>query len=74
MGPQAYDWVWVERFGKYYFPDLGDEGTQFEDIKKMYQGKKVLVVGKPGDFPASQKILYKVTFLNGNDAFFITAF
>ena len=71
---QAYDWVWVERFGKYYFPDLGDEGTQFEDIKKMYQGKKVLVVGKPGDFPASQKILYKVTFLNGNDAFFITAF
>ena len=66
---ESNDWVWVLRFDKFYFPDLGDMGTQYEDVVKANKGKKILLVGKPGDFPENTKKLLTVNFLNGNPAF-----
>lgn len=66
---QAYDWVWVTHFDKFYFPDLGDKGTQYADILQANPGKKLLFIGKPGDFPENLKKLKEVNFLNGGQAF-----
>ncbi len=66
---ETYDWVRVLRFDKFYFPDLGDKGTTFEDVRKENMGKKILFIGKPGDFPDTTEKLLKVNFLNGNEAF-----
>ncbi len=66
---ETYDWVRVLRFNKFYFPDLGDKGTQFADIVKQNPGKKVLFIGKPGDFPNDKQKLLTVNFLNGEEAF-----
>lgn len=69
---ETYDWVRVLRFDKYYFPDLGDEGTMYQDVINDNPGKKILFIGKPGDFPSSSEVLEKIDFLNGNEAFEIT--
>lgn len=76
---ETYDWVRVLRFDKYYFPDLGDEGTRYQDIVKElnnqsspFGDKKVLFIGKSGDFPDDAKILERINFLNGETAFEIT--
>lgn len=69
---ETFDWIRVLEFDKYYFPDLGDEGTRFEDVKEQFKGQKLLFIGKSGDFPETSKVLYKVDFLNGNPAFVIT--
>lgn len=66
---ETYDWVWVLKFDKYYFPDLGDKGTQFADIVKENPGKKLLFIGRKGDFPQDLPRLYSVNFLNGENAF-----
>jgi len=66
---ETYDWVRVLRFDKFYFPDLGDAGTQFADIEKENRGKRVLFIGKQGDFPANLPRLLTVDFLNGARAF-----
>lgn len=66
---QSYDWVWVERFDKFYFPDLGDKGTTYSDIKNKEKGKKLLFVGKPGDFPSNLPRELEVYFLDGSKAF-----
>lgn len=66
---ESNDWVWVLKFDKFYFPDLGDDGTRFEDIKKEYKGKKMLFIGKKGDFPESYPRLKTIDFLNGERAF-----
>ena len=66
---ESFDWVRVLTFDKFYFPDLGDEGTMFEDVKKANEGKKLLFIGKPGDFPAEIKRLKTVSFLDGSRAF-----
>lgn len=66
---ETYDWVRVLKFDKFYFPDLGDEGTRFADIVKANPNKKILFVGKSGDFPPEKEILYQVDFLNGDPAF-----
>jgi len=66
---ETYDWVRVLRFDKFYFPDLGDTGTRFEDIKGENRGKKMLFVGKPGDFPENYPKLLTVDFLDGTRAF-----
>lgn len=66
---ETYDWVWVLKFGKYYFPDLGDKGTQFQDIIKREQGEKLLFIGRQGDFPKEIPRLFSVNFLNGENAF-----
>lgn len=66
---ESNNWVWVLKFGKYYFPDLGDKGTQFSDIIKASPGKKLLFIGKPGDFPDNLPKLAKINFLNGDEAF-----
>lgn len=70
---ETHDWVWVERFDKYYFPDLGDKGTQFADIVAQNPGKKILFIGRNGDFPKEIPRLYSVKFLNGGNAFDIVA-
>lgn len=66
---ETYDWVRVLRFDKFYFPDLGDKGTQFADIIKQNPDKKILFIGKPGDFPEDKQKLLTVDFLNGQRAF-----
>lgn len=66
---ETHDWVRVLRFDKFYFPDLGDEGTSFEDIAKENPDKKLLFIGKPEDFPQTFQRLLTVNFLNGNSAF-----
>lgn len=66
---ETYDWIRVLHFDKFYFPDLGDDGTKFEDIKRENPKKKVLYIGKPGDFPDVQQKLLKVNFQNGDGAF-----
>jgi 4-amino-4-deoxy-L-arabinose transferase-like glycosyltransferase len=66
---ESFDWVWVLKFDKFYFPDLGDKGTQYQDIINANPGKKILFIGKPGDFPTSVPVLEKINFLNGDGAF-----
>lgn len=69
---ETYDWVRVLKFDKFYFPDLGDLGTRYQDVINENPGKKILFIGKPGDFPSEAKILKNVYFLNGEKAFEIT--
>ncbi len=66
---EAYDWVWVLNFDKFYFPDLGDEGTKYQDVLNENLGKKILFIARSQDFPDSVERLYTVDFLNGNRAF-----
>jgi len=66
---ETYDWVRVLRFDKYYFPDLGDAGTQYQDVVNANPGKKILFIGKPGDFPSYTAKLKEIYFLNGEKAF-----
>lgn len=69
---ETFDWVRVLRFDKYYFPDLGDEGTKYDDIIRDNPNKKILFIGKPGDFPDYKKVLERINFLNNEEAFEIT--
>lgn len=66
---ETNNWVWVLKFDKFYFPDLGDKGTKYADIIKQNPGKKILFIGKPDDFPKDKQKLLTVNFLNGNEAF-----
>lgn len=66
---ETFDWVRVLRFDKYYFPDLGDEGTKYDDIVRDNPNKKILFIGKSGDFPEYKKVLKEIDFLNGDPAF-----
>lgn len=66
---EAYQWVWVSKFDKFYFPDLGDIGTHYQDIMNANPDKKILFIGRPGDFPESLPKLLTVDFLNGVGAF-----
>ena len=66
---ETFDWVRVLRFDKYYFPDLGDKGTKYDDIVKANPDKKILFIGKNGDFPEYKKVLERINFLNGETAF-----
>jgi len=66
---ETYDWVRVLKFDKFYFPDLGDKGTQYQDIINANPGKKILFIGKPGDFPVYIPRLLTVKFLNDEVAF-----
>ena len=66
---ETFDWVRVLRFDKFYFPDLGDKGTRYEDIVKANPGKKILFIGRGGDFPKEIPRLYSINFLNGDNAF-----
>ena len=42
---EAYQWIWVLKFDKFYFPDLGDVGTHYQDIIDVNVGKKILFIG-----------------------------
>lgn len=66
---ETNDWVWVLRFDKFYFPDLGDKGTQLEDIVRENPQKKILFIGRKVDFTDNLPRLYSVNFLNGENAF-----
>lgn len=66
---ETYDWVRVLYFDKFHFPDLGDEGTRYQDIVSENVGKKILFIGKIGDFPEDVARLKTIDFLNGNRAF-----
>lgn len=66
---ESNDWVWVLAFDKYYFPDLGDEGTRYKDIVAENPNKKILFIGKPGDFPNDINRLFTINFLNNRRAF-----
>lgn len=66
---ETNDWVWVLRFDKFYFPDLGDKGTKFNDIVKANPGKKLLFIGREEDFPPDINLLEIVHFLDGTRAF-----
>lgn len=66
---ETYDWVRVLKFDKYYFPDLGDKGTQFRDILKENSNKKMLFIGKESDFLKEHLRLFSIKFLNGESAF-----
>lgn len=66
---ETYDWVRVLKFDKFYFPDLGDKGTQFVDIVKDNPGKKLLFIGRSIDFSKQIPRILSVKFLNGEDAF-----
>lgn len=68
---ETYDWVRVLNFDKFYFPDLGDEGTKQKDILEKYKDKKLMLIGKPGDFPLGGRSLLTVNFLDGTPAFLI---
>lgn len=66
---ETYNWVWVLKFDKYYFPDLGDKGTEFHEVVKVNPNKKLLFIGRRGDFPQEIPRLLSVNFLNGENAF-----
>jgi 4-amino-4-deoxy-L-arabinose transferase-like glycosyltransferase len=66
---EANRWIWVLKFDKFYFPDLGDPGTHYQDILAANLGKKILFIGKKEDFPGNLNRLFTVDFLNGNRAF-----
>ncbi len=66
---ETHDWVRVLNFDKFYFPDLGDKGTTFQEIVDENPNTRILFIGKPGDFPADREKLLKVNFLNGKPAF-----
>lgn len=66
---ETYDWVRVLRFDKFYFPDLGDKGTKPQDILEENKGKKLLLIGKVGDFPSGVRKLKDINFLDGTPAF-----
>lgn len=68
---ETFDWVRVLKFDKYYFPDLGDEGTKYSDIVAQNPDKKLLFIGKPGDFLSDVPILQTIFFLDGQKAFII---
>ena len=66
------DWIQVLKFDKFYFPDLADTGTSYKNIVKQNPGKRILFIGKPGDFPADRKVLSTIHYLNGETAFEVT--
>lgn len=66
---ETSNWVWVLKFDKFYFPDLGDADTRYENIVSQNKNKKILFVGKQGDFPENIRRLLVVNFLDGNEAF-----
>ncbi|MFH0937179.1 MAG: glycosyltransferase family 39 protein [Candidatus Daviesbacteria bacterium] len=66
---ESYNWVWVLKFDKFYFPDLGDKSTKFEDIVTQVPDKKLLFIGKSDDFPKEWQRLKTISFLDGQPAF-----
>jgi hypothetical protein len=66
---ESNNWVWVLKFDKFYFPDLGDVGTKYQDVTDANPGKRLLFIGKPGDFPAGTQILKQINFLDGTGDF-----
>lgn len=71
---ESFDWIRVLSFDKFYFPDLGDEGTRYQNVLDENSGKKILFIGKPGDFPEKIEKKKEVYFLNEAKAFEIVEY
>lgn len=63
------DWIQVSGFDKFIFPDLNENSTRYEDIVSENPDKKILFVGKKGDFPENLAKLEVINFLDGTRAF-----
>jgi hypothetical protein len=68
---KANDWVWVTAFDKYIFPNLSDKDSNYNDIFNKNTGKRILFIGRSGDFGGDVNILKEVSFLDGSPAFLI---
>jgi len=78
---KRYDWVWVDQFDKFYFPDFSDPG---DSVLEIYEREKdsgsLLFIGMPGDIPLEWKTgmpiftIKEINFLNGKMAFEIGSF
>src|SRR4030042_5448280 len=66
---ETHDWVRVERFDKFYFPDLGDSDTTMQKIKDKYPGKKLLFIGTDSEINDDSNIVETINFLDGSIAF-----
>jgi 4-amino-4-deoxy-L-arabinose transferase-like glycosyltransferase len=66
---ETNDWVWVSRFDKFYFPDLGDPGSKVDDVKAGNPGKRILFIATPQETPSDIQVLREIDFLNGQRAF-----
>jgi len=66
---ETHDWVRVERFDKFYFPDLGDPDTTMQKIKDKYPGKKLLFIGTDSEINDNANIVETINFLDGSIAF-----
>ena len=66
---ETHDWVRVERFGKFYFPDLGDSDTTMKKIREKYAGKKILFIGTDSEINDDSNIVETINFLDGSIAF-----
>jgi len=64
---ERYNWVWVDQFDKFYFPDFSDPGDSVLDIAEREKGN-LLFVGSPGDIP-KEWMIEKVYLPNGKVAF-----
>jgi 4-amino-4-deoxy-L-arabinose transferase-like glycosyltransferase len=62
-------WIKIYSFDNFRFPDLSEPGTMYEDMIRENPGKKILFIGKHGDFPDDIKVLKNIKFLDGQDAF-----
>jgi len=64
---ERYNWVWVDRIEKFYFPDFSDPGSSVLEIARREKGR-LLFVGSPGDLPQEwvEKVVY---FPNNQKAF-----
>jgi len=66
---ETHDWIRVLRFDKFYFPDLGDDGTTAIDVAKDYTSLNILFIATPTETPPDVKILKTIDFLDGERAF-----
>lgn len=64
---EAYNWYWVNNFGKYEF--YNDEDV----IKKTQNQTNVLLITSPGNYPKKGKLLKTINFLDGKEAFNIVS-
>lgn len=71
---ESFDWIRVLSFDKFYFPDLGDDGTRYQNVLEENPGKKILFIGRSGDFPGKTEKKKEVYFLNGTKAFEIVEY
>lgn len=66
---QTKDFISVLKFDKFYFPNLEEKNTGFNDIISQNMDKRILFIGRSKGFPDNIPSLLSVNFLNGKRAF-----